>query len=123
MGGEASLAERITQIHPYGKTVVDNEDDRLHRLPRGCASEASASVIWSNDKTRSAAPRSMASLGMPKTIEDASSCAKVKAPVRRSAKSPSAPSLPIPVNRHAVVCGPSSCATDSKSTSTEGRHE
>jgi len=49
--------------------------------------------------------------------------ASVIPPARRMASSPSAPSRPIPVKRQPIAAAPSSRATDSNRTSTDGRQE
>src|SRR5262249_52044898 len=116
---EARGFEGFLQIHSDRQTVVDDENSRRHVcLPAvfGRVRDASVGAISPSGRTRSAAPREMASLGIPKTTEEASSCAIVKPRARRIASKPSAPSRPIPVSRHARARSPISSAMDSKST-------
>lgn len=68
-----------------------------------------------------AAPSLMASLGMPKTTQEASSWAKVLAPASSISRKPRAPSSPIPVMMMPVALPPANLATERNSTSTEGR--
>jgi len=63
----------------------------------------------------------MASLGIPKITEVASSWAMVLAPARRISNSPLAPSVPMPVMITPMALGPAARATELKSTSTDGR--
>ena len=57
-----------------------------------------ASAMAGSGRTCSAAPSSIASRGMPKTTQVASSCAMVRAPAWRILSSPCAPSAPMPVS-------------------------
>ena len=86
-------------------------------------SSASRAAILAGGRTYAAAPSSAASRGMPYTTQLASSWAKVTAPRARIRSSPSAPSRPMPVSRQPAAPAPYSAATDSNSTSTEGRQE
>ncbi|EAU64258.1 hypothetical protein STIAU_1721 [Stigmatella aurantiaca DW4/3-1] len=125
-GGEARGAEHHAQVRPHGRAVVHDEYPGLHACPRSGRRRASAAShpgMSCNPTTCLAAPRRMASRGMPKTTELASSWASVTAPERLSASMPSAPSRPMPVSRQPMARPPSSRAADSNSTSTEGRHE
>lgn len=63
----------------------------------------------------------IASLGMPKTTQLASSCAMVRAPASRISSMPCAPSLPIPVMMTPTAFDPIDFATERNSTSTLGR--
>src|SRR5438067_426291 len=75
----------------------------------------------SSGTTRMMWPRSMAAFGIPKTIQDCSSCASVIPPAAFTAPMASAPSSPIPVMMRAREFDPHSSATERKRTSTEGR--
>ena len=68
--------------------------------------------ICSSVETCSAAPRAIASRGMPKTTHEASSWAMVSAPAWRSASNPSAPSEPMPVSNAATIGTPSNFASE-----------
>jgi hypothetical protein len=56
-----------------------------------------------------------------RTAELASSCARQKAPARRSARSPSAPSAPMPVSTTAAVSRGATAESERKSSSIAGR--
>src|ERR1035438_670638 len=60
---------------------------KCHQAQRRTTSGA----IWPNGSTRSTPPSLIASAGMPKTIEVAWSCARLKAPVSFSSSMPRAP--------------------------------
>jgi hypothetical protein len=85
------------------------------------ASTSEAAGISSSGRTAFAAPSAIAAFGIPKTTQVLSSSAKVAAPAFRSARSPRAPSSPMPVRRMPIARGPAAAATDWKSTSTLGR--
>ncbi len=78
-------------------------------------------AIRSSGRTFIAAPRSIASLGMPKTTQLSSSCATVTAPARRISRRPVAPSSPMPVIRMPSAFAPAQRAAARNSTSTDGR--
>ena len=59
--------------------------------------EQSRAGIFSRDDCRSTAPRLKATLGIPYTTDDCSSCPMVLAPFWRIANNPLAPSYPMPV--------------------------
>ena len=59
--------------------------------------------------------------GMPNTTQVASSCAMVRAPVRRSSTIASAPSAPMPVSITPIAWPPAARAIERNSVSTEGR--
>src|SRR5690606_41057349 len=65
-----------------------------------------ASAMAPSGRTRSAAPSSIAARGMPKTAEVASSWAMVIPPRRRISRSPSEPSVPMPVSRTPIARAP-----------------
>src|ERR1035437_1869533 len=124
-GVEAGRLESFAEVHAHREAVVYDENPWPHIcLPEAAplASAPSAGAIFSKGRTCSAAPRRIASLGMPNTTDVASSWAIVLPPARRMARRPSAPSLPIPVRRQAAQSAPSSCAREAKRTSTDGRH-
>ena len=77
--------------------------------------------IFCNGTTSSTAPRAIASLGIPKTTQVASSWATVAAPAFFISSKPSAPSSPIPVMITPTAFWPAVRATDRKRTSTLGR--
>ena len=60
-------------------------------------------AIISSGTTVSTRPAAMASLGMPKTTQLASSCAMAKQPPRFSMRKPAVPSFPIPVRMAAMA--------------------
>ncbi len=70
--------------------------------------------------TSSAAPAAIASRGMPKTTQLASSWQMFQAPASRIARIALAPSAPMPVSIRPRALGPTTRAADSNSTSTEG---
>ncbi len=75
----------------------------------------------SSGSTLSAAPRAIASFGMPNTTDVVSSCATVSAPICFISSSPCAPSSPMPVMMMPTPLAPTLCAADRNSTSTDGR--
>src|SRR6266404_810735 len=74
-----------------------------------------------NERTSCAAPRRMASLGMPKTTQLASSWAIVNASACFISRRPSAPSSPMPVIKMPTALAPAACATERNNTLTLGR--
>ena len=70
--------------------------------------------------TSSAAPAAMASRGMPKTTQLASSWQMLKLPASRISFIAFAPSAPMPVSMMPTALGPATRAADLNSTSTEG---
>ena len=78
-------------------------------------------AIESSGTTYLAAPRRMASRGMPKTTQVASFWAIVRAPASRISSSPPAPSSPMPVMITPAAYGPAAWAAERNRTSTLGR--
>jgi hypothetical protein len=85
------------------------------------AHRRTACAIRSRGSTSTTAPSAMASFGIPKTTQLASSWARVCAPARRISRSPAAPSSPMPVRITPAAFGPAASAADRNSTSTLGR--
>ena len=78
---------------------------RRPRQPRASNARI-ARATWPIGITTSTAPSAMASLGMPKTTQVASSWAMVRAPGRAARSSPRAPSSPMPVSMIASASRP-----------------
>ena len=78
-------------------------------------------LVDDEDLVTPAAPRAIASLGMPKTMQLASSWAKVRAPHCFISSRPRAPSSPMPVMMIPTAFDPALRAAERNSTSTEGR--
>src|SRR5579863_644823 len=81
---------------------------------------SAVSAIPRNGTTAVTASRAIASLGIPKTTQLASSWAMVRAPALRISSRPCAPSLPMPVMMTPTACDATDFATERKSTSTLG---
>ena len=77
-------------------------------------------MCWSGT-ILSTAPALIASFGMPNTTHVASSCATVAAPACLMARSPCAPSPPMPVKITPRAFEPAVLAMEWNMTSTEGR--
>ena len=77
-------------------------------------------AIAGKGSTSCTAPAAMASRGMPKTTQLASSCATFQLPASRIRRIALAPSAPMPVSMTPSACGPTTRAADSNSTSTDG---
>src|SRR5258706_7001319 len=96
---------------------------------RGCGEKCRPQRAWAEisrviacrGTTLSTPPSLIASLGMPKTTQLASSCARVRAPASCISNRPRAPSSPIPVMITPSAFLPACLATERKSASTEGR--
>ncbi len=72
---KASLLECLAQVHAHGEAVVDDKGARFHNiLPsfRSLVKAIRVGATSSIESTRWAAPRRIASQGMPKTTELAS---------------------------------------------------
>src|ERR1700722_6007307 len=99
----------------------------LHRAPTGtsraiCATRFSIAVLISSSaSTSSTAPVLIASAGIPKIMDVASSCAITYPPAAFANFTPFAASLPMPVSTTATVAARVCAATDSIATSAHGR--
>src|SRR5262249_48049146 len=92
----------------------ERHDHLLFRMV--CTVAAIASPIAPSGRTCCAAPSSTAARGMPYTTDVVASCANVVAWRSRIARSPSAPSRPIPLSTTPIALGPSA---DSERRSTD----
>src|SRR5882724_5716723 len=82
---------------------------------------STAVKILSMPSTWSTAPVLMASCGMPKMMEVASSCATTYPPAVFTFCTPTMPSLPMPVRITPMLIGPANAAAVSSVTSAHGR--
>src|SRR5258706_21402 len=101
---------------------------RRHREPTGCIKRAAdstyfsiAGYISSMPRTKSTAPNRIASAGIPKITEVASSCARTRPRAALMACAPRAPSPPMPVNTTPTTFAPEYAAALSNATSAQGR--
>ena len=123
--GLAGLTAAHTQWQDPGRRACEDGSSsasRRHEPDSALATQArTVAAIESSGVMNLAAPRRIASRGMPKTMQVASFWAIVSDPASRISSRPPAPSSPMPVMITPAACGPAAWAAERNSTSTLGR--
>src|SRR6185437_672335 len=117
----AAFFQDATQAFGLGGAVLNDQNLRHAGTPSIDGGPASSRAMAPSGRTRSTNPFSMATFGMPKTVDVSRSCAMTVPPSSRTSGKPATPSRPMPVSMIAVNCEPNALAAASNRNVADGR--